>query len=400
MKGNEKTSTKKKNSAIEIWRFFFAVAIIGYHVGTIFPMAYITDKMTSSVWLSGAGEVLLIFTLTSGYFMMKHFERRQEDKEYAKRSAGSRAWEYFWGRVKGLLPVLILGIVIGIAAYAYYYSSSITDIAANVINGLWEFLGFYSLGFTAAFGQSNGALWFISSLIICSFILYFLLCYKEDLTTGLIVPFIFFFFEGWWCKTGIRASQQAFSTIGGNYYPNSLNVSGSSSTAGMLGFNNGLLFVLVGLCGGILIYFAVKKLREKKFSGFQKALLTILYLVSAVTLVVYTINPEWMGDLALERMTVHLLCILVVGLTLLEKDFITELLNNKDTARLFNYLGGLSLYIYMLHLPIIYFCAKLFNQSSYTFASIFWPVTIITLGLSALTKFLMDELVFKKDRNK
>ena len=397
MKGNEETkTTKKKNSAIEIWRFFFAIAIVGYHIGVIFPMAYIPDLMTASNWMAGAGEVLFVFTLTSGYFMMSHFKRKQEDREYAKRSAGSRAWEYFWGRVKGLLPVLILGIVLGIAAYAFYYSASFTDILDNVLNGLWEFLGFYSLGFTAAFGQSNGALWFISALIICSFILYFLLCYKEDLTTGLLVPFIFFFFEGWWCKTGIRASQAAFSTIGGNFYPSASSVSGSSSTAGMLGFNNGLLFVLVGLCGGILLYFAVRKLREKKFSSFQKVLLSIFYLVCAVLLVVYTINPTIMGDISLDRMTVHLLCIIVVGLTLLEKDFISEWLNNKTTSKLFNYLGSLSLYIYMLHIPIVYLLVKLFNQASYSWASIFWPVTIISIALSILTKFLMDELVFKR----
>lgn len=397
MKGNEETkTTKKKNSAIEIWRFFFAIAIVGYHIGVIFPMAYIPNLMTASNWMAGAGEVLFVFTLTSGYFMMSHFKRKQEDKEYAKRSAGSRAWEYFWGRVKGLLPVLILGIVLGIAAYAFYYSASFTDILDNVLNGLWEFLGFYSLGFTAAFGQSNGALWFISALIICSFILYFLLCYKEDLTTGLLVPFIFFFFEGWWCKTGIRASQAAFSTIGGNFYPSASSVSGSSSTAGMLGFNNGLLFVLVGLCGGILLYFAVRKLREKKFSSFQKVLLSIFYLVCAVLLVVYTINPTIMGDISLDRMTVHLLCIIVVGLTLLEKDFISEWLNNKTTSKLFNYLGSLSLYIYMLHIPIVYLLVKLFNQASYSWASIFWPVTIISIALSILTKFLMDELVFKR----
>ena len=397
MKGNEETkTTKKKNSAIEIWRFFFAIAIVGYHIGVIFPMAYIPDLMTASNWMAVAGEVLFVFTLTSGYFMMSHFKRKQEAKEYAKRSAGSRAWEYFWGRVKGLLPVLILGIVLGIAAYAFYYSASFTDILDNVLNGLWEFLGFYSLGFTAAFGQSNGALWFISALIICSFILYFLLCYKEDLTTGLLVPFIFFFFEGWWCKTGIRASQAAFSTIGGNFYPSASSVSGSSSTAGMLGFNNGLLFVLVGLCGGILLYFAVRKLREKKFSSFQKVLLSIFYLVCAVLLVVYTINPTIMGDISLVRMTVHLLCIIVVGLTLLEKDFISEWLNNKTTSKLFNYLGSLSLYIYMLHIPIVYLLVKLFNQASYSWASIFWPVTIISIALSILTKFLMDELVFKR----
>ena len=163
----------------------------------------------------------------------------------------------------------------------------------------------------------------------------------------------------------------------------------------MLGFNNGLLFVLVGLCGGILLYFAVRKLREKKFSSFQKVLLSIFYLVCAVLLVVYTINPTIMGDISLDRMTVHLLCIIVVGLTLLEKDFISEWLNNKTTSKLFNYLGSLSLYIYMLHIPIVYLLVKLFNQASYSWASIFWPVTIISIALSILTKFLMDELVFK-----
>lgn len=392
----EKKVVKKKNSAIEIWRFFFAIAIVGYHIGVIFPMAYIPDKMVASNWMAGAGEVLFVFTLTSGYFMMSHFKRKKEDKEDTKKTASTKAWEYFWSRVKGLIPVLILGIILGIISYSYYYSASITDILKNVINGLWEFLGFYSLGFTAAFGQSNGALWFISALIICSFILYFLLCYKEELTVGLLVPFIFFFFEGWWCKTGIRASQVAFSTIGGNYYPAASSVSGSSSTAGMLGFNNGLLFVLVGLCGGILIYFLVNKLKEKNFSKTQKILLSIFNLICAIALVTYTINPTAFGDITFDRMTVHLLCMIVVTLTLLQKDYIAEGLNSTLTSKVFNYLGSLSLYVYMLHIPIVYFLVKLFGQVSYSWASIFWPVSIISVLLSVLTKYIFDETVFKK----
>ena len=96
--------TRKKNYAIEFWRFFFAIAITGYHIGTIMPMPVngMAGILVASNWMKGAGEILFVFTLTAGYFLVKHFKRLQANPEYASRKASGRAWEYLWDRIKAL----------------------------------------------------------------------------------------------------------------------------------------------------------------------------------------------------------------------------------------------------------------------------------------------------------
>ena len=90
----EKKEVQKRNVAIEIWRFVIAVAIIGFHIGWIIARSCDGTNgyyMETSNWFFGSSEVLLIFTLTAGYFLASHFTKRMKDKEYAKKSATSKA---------------------------------------------------------------------------------------------------------------------------------------------------------------------------------------------------------------------------------------------------------------------------------------------------------------------
>ena len=83
----------KKNVAIEFWRIFFAIAIVGYHVGTIMSKTTATGVngyfMKASNWWAGAGEILFVFTLTAGYFMVSHFKRLQQDKRVLLKELGN-----------------------------------------------------------------------------------------------------------------------------------------------------------------------------------------------------------------------------------------------------------------------------------------------------------------------
>ena len=132
--------TKKRNVAIEFWRFFFAIAIVGYHIGVILAPRAMKGIIEPSDWMAGAGEILFVFTLTAGYFLVKHFKRLSKETEYQKESAAKRAWEYLWGRIKALLPVLALGIILGITSVAIFEGRTLTETLYSALNGLWEFL--------------------------------------------------------------------------------------------------------------------------------------------------------------------------------------------------------------------------------------------------------------------
>ena len=396
----KENTVKKRNSAIELWRFIIAVAIIGFHIGFIIANTCNGSNgyyLESTNWFFGSSEVLWIFTLTAGFFMVSHFKKRAADKDYKTKSASSRAWEYTWSRIKSLIPILIIGYILGVIVCTsfYYPDYNLQQICTMIINSFWEFLGFHAAGLRSAgneFFNLNGPLWFISAIIIVGYFLYWGLCKNEDFMAGIVAPFTFIFLGGWWCFTGTRASQTAWSTIG--VQTASTNGTGGAATdaTAILGFNNGLLFVLMGMLAGIILYYLIQKIKDHKFTTVGKGALTILYVVSAGLLLWYTIYPEtWFN---LERWTVALLCIIVIGLTLLNKDKITSLLNNNYTSGIFNYLGSISLHIYMLHYPIAIFVLKLLGPNTeattYSFWTVFIPATLLTIVFSGLLKAFMD----------
>lgn len=402
----DKKVTKQRNVAIEVWRFIIAIAIIGFHTGWIIARSCNGANgfyMETSNWFFGSSEVLLIFTLTAGYFMVSHFKKRSKEKGYAEKSASARAWEYTWSRIKGLLPALILGYVLGviISTKFFYPDYSFQQVCTMLVNSLWEFLGFHAAGLRSVGGEFfnlNGTLWFISAMIILGYFLYWGLCKNEDVVSGLLAPFTFIFLAGWWCFTGTRGAQTGWSTLGLQLAStNGMGGSATDSTA-FLGFNNGLLFVLLGMLGGMILYYAIAKLKEHKFSKGGKIALTVLNVAAAILLIWYTLyQPTWFN---LDRWTVSLLCIIVIGLSLLNQDYLTSLLNNKVTNEFFNYLGSISLYIYMLHYPIAIFILRMLGPNTadtiYGFWQIFIPTVIITIILSILTKIIMDATIYKK----
>ena len=401
-----KPTPTRRNVAIEIWRFVIAITIIGFHTGWIIARSCNGANgywMETTNWFFGSSEVLLIFTLTAGYFMVSHFKKRNQDEAYQKRSATSKAWEYTWSRIKGLLPVLILGYILGvfISTKFYYPNYGLQDIFSMTINSVWEFLGFHAVGLRSVGGEFfnlNGPLWFISAIIIVGYFLYWGLSKNEDTMRGLVAPFTFVFLSGWWAFTNTRAAQTAWSTLG--LQTASTNGMGGAATdaTAFIGFNNGLLFVMLGMLGGILLYYIIEHFKERKFTSTGILGLTILNLCATGLLLWYTIYPTTWFDL--DRWTVSLLCILVIGLTLLGKDYLTKALNNKVTHNLFSYLGSISLYVYMLHYPVAIFMLRVLGTNTketiYSFWLIFIPTVIITVILSILVKMIMDATIMKK----
>lgn len=399
-------ATKKKNVAIEFWRAFTAVAIIGFHVGWIIARSCngsLGYWMQTSNWFFGSSETLMIFTLTAGYFMMAHHKKLSNRPEYNERSATSRAWEYTWSRIRGLLPVLILGYLIGVVvSTAFYYPEyGFQDYCVMILNSVWEFLGFHAAGLrntTGNFFNTNGVLWFISAMIIGGYFLYWGLCKNEDLTAGFIAPFGFIFFAGWWCFTGTRAAQTAWSTFG--LQTASTNGMGGSATdaTATLGFNNGFIFVMIGMFGGIILHQLISLAKKHELKAGTRLFLTVINVFFSVLLAWFIIyQPTYFK---LQRWTVGFMQILVVGLSLYNQDGLTSLLNNDLTSKLFETLGGISLYIYMLHYPVaigvLRVLGKNTEQTIYSFWKVFIPTVIVTIALSFVTKAVMEKTILKK----
>lgn len=401
----EKTEVKKRNVAIELWRFFAAIAIIGFHVGWIIARTcngtngfYMTPTNT---WFFGSSEILLLFTVTAGYFMVAHFKKLAKDPKYNERSAMSRAGEYTWTRIKGLLPVLILGYILGVVICAkfYYPDYGIQEICVMLVNSAWEFLGFHAAGLRSLGGEFfnlNGPLWFISAIIIVGYFIYWGLCKDEDKMAGFIAPLLTIFLAGWWSFTDTRAAQTAWSTFGAQTASTNGMGGSAGATTATIGFNNGLIFVMIGMLIGVILYYLIEKLKEKDSK--KNVGLTILNICVTALLAWYIIyQPTWFK---LERWPVALLCIVVVGITLLNRDGLTKVLNNDATNKLFGYMGSLALYIYMLHYPIAILVLRVMGPNTsanpYGFWQVYIPCTVITILLSIIVKIIMEKTILKK----
>ena len=399
----EKT-VSKRNVAIEFWRIFAAIAIIGFHVGWIIARSCNPTTgyyMETTNWFFGSSEVLLLFTITAGYFLVAHYKKLANDPKYNERSSSSRALEYTWSRVKALLPVLILGYVLGviICTSFFYPSYGLKETLGMIFNSIWEFLGFHSVGLRSTGGEFfnlNGPLWFISAIIIIGYFIYWGLCKNEDVMSGLVSPILAIFFAGWWSFTDTRAAQTAWSTFGVQLA--STNGMGGSATGATatIGFNNGFIFVMIGMLIGVILYYILENIKKKDVK--HSWILTVLNLFVSVVLAWYIIyQPTYFG---LQRWPVAFLCIMVIALSLLNKDGLTKLLNNDVTNGVLKYLGGLSLYIYMLHYPIAILVLRVLGKNTpetiYSFWQVFIPTVIITFLLSVVVKIVMEKTVLKK----
>ncbi len=198
--------------------------------------------------------------------------------------------------------------------------------------------------------------------------------------------------------TGTRAAQTAWSTFGAQLASTNGMGGSADGATGTLGFNNGFLFVMLGMMIGIILFYALQKLSKAEFSAGARAALTVANVFCSVLLMWYTIyQPTYF---LLDRWTVSFLCIAVVGLSLLNKDGLTALLNNGATNKLFAYLGSISLYVYMLHYPVGILVLRVLGKNTeattYSFWQVFLPTTAVTLVLSVMTKIAMEKTILKK----
>ena len=344
-----------KNGVAGLWLFLIVVALIGYQINNISTYGYYVENTN---FFSKANIALWIITMFFGYFLVKHV------KECKEKSASTAALKYTGFQLKKLLPLLIIGYILGITiCTSYYYPNyDINQICNLIINGFWNFLGLGSSSFAnSQIAILNEPLWLVSSIIIAGYFLYFGLCKDEEITAGLIAPLIFILFGGY------------------SYFN---------------GFN-GLSFVLISMSVGIILYYLVDKLQKHEFTEFGKWLLTIIYLICATLLIWYIIYP----DVGLQENMVILLSIIIVFLTMLQKDKLTSFLNITSVNNLFSYLGSVAIYIYILTAPIAIFVIKLLggntSSSPYSFWSIFIPVMILIIVFSMLLKTAIE--IFKEN---
>ena len=366
-----KAIKEKKNIVFYGWCIFFAIAFVGYSITSILAKTTVVGAhgyyMSATNWWSHAGELLFVFALIAGYLLVNHFK-----KENSSKSATQRAWAYLVKIGKKLLPLVAIGYFFGLIVLKFYFGYDWSEVLNITLNSFWTFLGLGVVGFSGSstLVLGNQALWFISAILVVSYFLYWAIAQSEEKTCGILLPIIFLFFGGYWASFYIS------------------------------GLDSGLLFVLVGMSAGVLIYYLVEKLKTLQYSAEAIAFLSFIYMVVAGLLIWYTMYPT--KEFAFHPWTIYLFSIIIVTLTILASNFIKKFLTNEIAYSVLSFLGEASIYLYVTHYPIIMIVLMIAGKNNpgmvYTSTQIFWPSLMLSFIFSILIKLTIDSLKMLKNK--
>lgn len=320
----------KKNGEIELLRFIFAVIVFSFH----FDYADILK--------SGYLAVDFFFML-SGYFMMRHIESNSKNNSSMRslfvyiRSRFIRL--YFSYFLVCLLTYMIRCFVL-------------KDISLRTLfdKGIWEFLMIQSLGF----GFTITILWFVSVLLVSSFIIYFL---KNCLKNAFIPVVLLFSLV---LLAFLFQTNQSLSLMSNHFI-----------------VSDGLLRGVAEMSLGCILYRITRYITVK-----SKAIIVIASITK------YTLLLAIVFFLTREPGIKDFSCIVLIFLYLLLL-FICQTKTSKVfNNRFFYYLGSISYDFYLNQVLIIYLArllpANLLRENTMITFLVF---IIIDIALSVITNF-------------
>jgi hypothetical protein len=388
--------TKQRNYTIEFYRIMFALNFIIVHALMVFPIALLRGF---PIFVSGL-DIILPFMAFSGFFMMQGFEKQQRLGIGAVQSAPRQAWNYLKARLLGLLPIFLLAQIMGFVSINIWQGIPLVQWAVRFLNGIAELVGLQitGLGFgnasVGAWGEGiriyqmmNTPLWFISGIFVCGYIVYFLLAWNKKFFIGFIAPVSFVLFY---------ASEFLFQTSAATMMWYDVRRFGDFRMPA------GVPHMFVGLSLGCLLYTAVDKLRNKKWSKGMIACLTIVQIILTVIVLIRTWAPATSAlaqyvNLGWE--SVHILTIFFSFLVLLNVDKCTRF--PLFSGKIWGTPGRMALYIYMLHFPIIVFTGMAMGFPGTVLtpetASAIIPKLFIMTAVSIVVTIIVAYIVMKLD---
>lgn len=387
---------KQRNYTIEFYRIMFAVNFILIHALMVFPIAFLNGF---PLYVSGL-DVILPFMAFSGYFLMQGFEKQQALGVAATQSAPRQAWNYLKARLIGLMPVFLLGQLLGFVAKNVWQEIPLAQWPIHLLNGIAELVGVQitGLGFgnasVGAWGEGsrvlqmmNTPLWFISGIFICGYVIYLLLATNKKLFIGLITPGSFLLFYASEFLTQTSKTPMMWYDI---------------RSIGDFRYAAGFPHMFVGLALGCLLYVAVQNLKDKKWSKGAVAFMTAAQIILTIVVLVRTWAPltsplSQYFNIGWEA--VHILTIFFSFFVLLNVDKCTRF--PLFSSKIWKTPGRLALYIYMLHFPIIVFTAMAMGLKGQVLspetAAVMVPKMILLVGVVIVVTILIAYLVMKLD---
>lgn len=158
---------QKRDIFVDILKFFLAIIVALSHYGIELSIS--------------AGYAVSVFFMISGYYLAKKIENQKTVQSPSK---------YFIGRLKKIYPeyvgILLLLFLSHFSIDVLQGKVYLTDILNQLYNALPEFFLLQGLGIEST--SLNPPMWYFSVLLVCSYLLYYLLINWKEKTLYLIFP--------------------------------------------------------------------------------------------------------------------------------------------------------------------------------------------------------------------
>lgn len=152
---------RKRNAALDLWKFVFTIVIVLYHARNL------AKRFTP---LASGYLAVEFFFIVSGALMAASAARKSGEAPAAAGGLGKETLLFIRHKIGGLLPNYYVGWVIAFLVTALSSQHSIRRIAVDLVKSVPELTFISELGFRFAF--SNGACWYISAMLLAIMMLY------------------------------------------------------------------------------------------------------------------------------------------------------------------------------------------------------------------------------------
>lgn len=318
-----------RNVEIEMYRGLMSILIAILHfsedyTGTtgIFPGAYLGVEF---------------YFIISGYFLMSNFLKyNKEDFTPAE-----NALVYIKNRIRKLYPAYLCAIIIMTVIIWGVNGFGLRNLVDSIWNYKWQYVFAHFLG--VEIKANMRSIWFMSSLLIVSYIIYFFLCYKKDLFLGLspVVAILLFVYMS--------------ETVG--------HLCVFSIYIGV--FNGGFIRAFAEMSLGVYLKFVLEQIK----GGTKKFLLLRIACWGIIFYIVRYKGLDSSDFVALLAMVI-LICLAV--------KYPIKMVGSK----VWTYLGKISYPIFLFHLPISMILTSFFpGRNYYVMLIVFIILVILGSGL-------------------
>ena len=302
---------KTRNGEIDLLRFLFSITVLLHHFGTMLPKK-----------IAVHGNIAVeFFFVVAGVFMARHAKKIVDSGK--PDSIGNATWKYIIYKCRSFYAYYLIAVVLS----AVFFKSISEGIGVfGLAKGLVKSIPTFTL---TVLGLNSNYLslyvpntWFLSGLLIASFILFPIMLRNFDVSTKIIFPLLTLFTLGWLYAGDKTIIYTWYDWAGFTYH--------------------GLVRAIAEMAMGAAAFSLIDWIRnrENNYSKLLKLMFTAVKWGSFLLVFLYAFSTQFKVDYSIHAL---LFCCLGVVLSL------SDISYNIPATKVSGYLGKCALPIFLFH---------------------------------------------------